>query len=487
MAEVQQKPTQMQDIVRVNRYVRNEQLFQGNHLDAFNAAVGDNQMKRDYQRLRYVAVNFAGMLSRLSADTLFGFEEYPRISFTSEELDKWFEQFSFANDLPIQMYESALENSFRGDAVFRLRSENNELVIEDINPEIWFPIYDSGNVRKAPSAHVLQWKTSQNILVDPSGKSWAITVQETHRKGSVSTKAFRTNEKGETMEILTDQQLKALGMEAEVKTNVNEMLVFHIPNTRINNTIFGMDDYHDLLSLMYAINNRLTKIDNVLDKHGDPVLAVPEGVLDDDGEVKKQAFGLIEIASGEGMNKPEYIVWDAKLDASFAVIDKMMEMLFMTSETSPAAFGLDKEGQADSGRALKYKMLRTLAKKHRKQAYFDVMMKRMFFTAMNFAKANGLTVGGMKFPNVNPEFAQIEWQDGVINDEVEMLSVETQKMDAGLTSRVEVLMRMEGLNRKQAEARVKEADAEKAARAPVFNANPMNINDPENKNGDGNA
>lgn len=469
-----------QDKARVDRYKRNQQLFEGNHLDAFNASVGDNLMKREYQKLRYVAINFAGMLSRLSADTLFGFEEYPRISFTDENKNAWFEQFAFQNDMAVQMYESATENSYRGDALLRLRSENGKLILEDLNPEIWFPLYDSGNVRKSPSAHVLQWTLGNTVFADKNGKAWKIVVQEKHYKGRIETTAFHANEAGETLEILTPDQMKTLGLEPTVDTKVDEFLVFHVPNTRVNSTFFGMDDYHDLLPLMYAINNRISKVDNVLDKHGDPILAVPEGVLDENGQVKRQAFGVIEIETGEGVKKPEYIVWDAKLEASFAEVDKLLDFLFMTSETSPAAFGLDKEGQAESGRALKYKMLRTLAKKHRKQAYYDSVMKRMLWVAQEFSRANGLTCGGLRVEGAT-EMPQIEWQDGIINDETELLDIEERKVSGGFSSRVEALMRMEGINRKQAEARVKEADDDKSSQAPVFNANPMNVNDPANQ------
>ena len=68
-------------------------------------------------------------------------------------------------------------------------------------------------------------------------------------------------------------------------------------------------------------------------------------------------------------------------------------------------------------------------------------------------KANGLTCGGLKVDE-KPEMPQIEWKDGIINDETELMDIEERKLNAGLTSKVESLMRMEGINRKQAEARI---------------------------------
>ena len=70
--------------------------------------------------------------------------------------------------------------------------------------------------------------------------------------------------------------------------------------------------------------------------------------------------------------------------------------LFLFSETSPSAYGLDKGGVAESGRALKFRLLRTIAKKHRKQLYYDDGLKELLTTAQEFAKANGLTCDDVK-------------------------------------------------------------------------------------------
>ena len=42
---------------------------------------------------------------------------------------------------------------------------------------------------------------------------------------------------------------------------------------------------------------------------------------------------------------PRYLVWDAQLDAAFRQIDKLLDLLMMMSEVSPAAFGLEHAGR----------------------------------------------------------------------------------------------------------------------------------------------
>ena len=53
---------------RINTYQRFERLFLGQHKQVFAVTPQPYQMKR------YIAANFAGLISRLSADLLFGKE-----------------------------------------------------------------------------------------------------------------------------------------------------------------------------------------------------------------------------------------------------------------------------------------------------------------------------------------------------------------------------------------------------------------------------
>jgi hypothetical protein len=209
---------------------------------------------------------------------------------------------------------------------------------------------------------------------------------------------------------------------------------------------------------MFALNNRMTKIDNILDKHSDPILAVPEGVLDEQGNVKKEAFGMIEVKGDK--DKPEYIVWNASLEVAFKEIDKLVEFMFMFSETSPDVLGLG-QGQAESGRALKMRLLRTLAKRNRKQLYYDQALKEVLYICQLLSKAKGYTVNGKKVTDI-PVIPQIKWADGIVNDPIEDTTVETMKVELGLTSKKRSIMKLEGVEEAEAEAIIEDIDNEKA-------------------------
>lgn len=463
------------DQTRLQNYDLYEKIFLGEHYDAFNIVSKD--FKKDYAMLRYVACNFGGMISKLSADMLF--EEFPK--FTVEEGDQSFVD-ALIGKTKVQIYESGLEQSYSGDVLYRIRAVNGECVLEDINPAYYFPEYNPDNVRAEPTAHVLAWK------VKLAGRKNDGVFFEKHYKGKIVNELWELNEAGELVtqlpvnEYLTNKD--GTPKQPVVQTNIDDFLIIHIKNFGIRTRYWGISDYKDLIPLFMAVNNRVTKIDNILDKHGEPILAVPDGVLDEDGRVRRGAFGVIEVDStASGGQMPQYIVWDAKLESAFDEIDRLVEFLLLFSENNKTSFGIDEGGNIESGKALKFKLLRTIAKKHRKEIYYDIGLKRAILVAQKFAKANKLKVDGIAVTK-DPVQPIIDWQDGVINDPTEQLDIEERSVDAGFTTTVEAISNLDGITRKEAEKKLKEIKKEKEENMPKFTANPLVV---PNQNGKGDS
>ena len=127
---------------RLDRYNVYNNLLEGSHFEAF-ALQGSKEFTERYARLRYITCNFAGLVSKVIADILFGEE----IQIITENNQEWLEDLVFNNQLKMQNYESAMSNSAKGDAVYKIRVEDSEIFIDDINPAIYFPHLDSGNPR----------------------------------------------------------------------------------------------------------------------------------------------------------------------------------------------------------------------------------------------------------------------------------------------------------------------------------------------------
>ena len=446
---------ELKNDVRQDNYRVYEQLFEGNHFAAFS--IKSEKFKDEYERLRYVVCNFAGLTSKVIADMLFG----EPVTFKDEENQEFIDALVFEKDLNTLFYEHSIANSYFGDNLFKIRVEDNLVQIEDSPPGLYLPELDPGNVRAKPKRQHLMWK---RMVGDDD-----YIIVETHTAGTVEQRVGKVVKKGEykieDMDVEKFNKMAGTSYQAIVETNINRSLLIHVPNWKARG-YFGISDYTDLKQLLFALNNRMTKTDNILDKHSDPILAVPDGVLDEDNKVKSEALAMFEM--DEEGNKPEYIVWNASLDNAFKQIDKIVEFLFMFSETSPDALGMGKGGAAESGRALKMKLLRTIAKRNRKKLYYDKAIKEVIFTTELLVVANkGFHIGEdfKKVKPTNPKPPETIWQDGVVNDEVERTEIVIKKVESSLMSEKQAIMELGDIKEDEAEKIIKDIDKEKESKA----------------------
>lgn len=446
---------------RLGSYEYYDKLYEGEHYEAFKIK-GEKDFDQRYNKLRYIVANFAGLLSKVLADMLFGEKLTVDVEKNQEFIDNLIEE----NHFITQLYESALVNSRRGDVVFRLRvgkrNVNNmradsTIIIEQESAGIYFPEFDDANAKNTPAVDYLIWKFKLNGVT--------YLHKEGNRPGYITHEIFKYDEKDE--KIISVENPLDFNYQPIEETGVDRSLVFHIPNYRDGKGYFGPSDYKDLVTLFFALNNRITKVDNILDKHSDPILAVPPGVIDEDGKVRKEALGMFEVDNdNSGFNKPEYIVWNANLESAVQEIDRLIDLLFMFSEVAPATMGKDKDGRAESGRALKFKLITTIRKRNRKIQYYDQAIKDILQTAQELAIANGIKVGGVSISEV--ERPKIDWGDGIINDETEMVDNSVKRLDAGLSSRSGEISKLDGLTPDEAKKKVEEIDQENSVDVPVI-------------------
>lgn len=467
-----QFPPTKEDVDRLANYEYFDRLFMGEHFEAFTIQVRDKQFNIAYGKLRYIKANFAGLLSRIIADMLFS--EPIKIKVKSNQ--EWVDAFVRENNLHVQLYESELTSSSLGDAVFKLRGgprhpENDKdestVILEQVSPRIYFPEVDPFNASGDPNRVIIAWKFKQG------DKEYL--RQEIHSYRKIENKVYLMN--GKEVKAEVDPSTVGLTLEAQEDTKVDECLVVHVPNWRKSSTYFGVSDYYDLDALFYALNNRMTMIDNILDKHSDPILMVPPGVIDKDGKVNKKALGVIEYEEGT-TGEPKYIVWDASLENAFKEIEELVKLLFMTSEISPDILGMG-QGQSDSGRALKFKLLRTIAKARRKRLYYDNAIKAIIYRAQLLAAAFNLKCGGIS-PG-KAEYPEIEWADGLPADDLEAAQVEQIRLDSGTTTTKDAIMRLDGVDEDVAEAKAKEVEEERRLELPAMDPNTNFTGDPNNK------
>lgn len=469
---VSQLYDKLKDDSRFAEYKTYEDLFNGDHYNAFS--IKATEFKDQYSRLRYIVCNFTGLVSKVIADMLFG----EPVSIKDKDNQDFIDTLVFENKLDTLFYEHAITNSYYGDNLFKIRVENNKILIEDASPMLYIPELDPHNVRAKP-------KRIHLVSFDQRSKDEKYMIVETHEPPFVRMRfGLITKEGVKELNAKAYNDIAGTSYEDQVDTKIKRFLVVHVPNWKSKGH-FGVSDFKDLKELVFALNNRMSKIDNILDKHSDPILAVPSGVLDEDGKVQQKAFTMFEM--DEKGQKPEYIVWNANLENAISEIDKIVDFLFMFSETSPDALGLGKGTVAESGRALKMRLLRTIAKRNRKKIYYDQAIKEVIYVCELLAKANPTyKISDEVVKLGTPQPPTTVWQDGVVNDETERVDIAIKKIDAGILSKKAAVMDLENLEETEAEDLLKEVSEEDKAAMDFtsFVDNKGGDNPNQNKDGD---
>jgi len=418
-------PPTDEDAERLKMYATFRNLMRGRHIQAFDALNGLPPRKR---RELYVAVNFAGVVSKACADLLFG--EAP--GFTVQTTQSRLDEIVTDNNLETICHMMALSSSYRGDCVFKVRfgkfhdwDDTNHPIIEAVPSSFFFPVTNDDNVM-GMSAAIIAWRRKVG--------SDLYLRREIHEPGTIRQELFRMeseNTIGDQVSLSTLSEYASLPEVQE--TGYPGLLIEYVPNWRLDDEFWGISDYFDIIPLQEELNNRITKTAKILDRHSDPKLILPPGVMKYDEKlqrwyVEKEDLEALEVDPEQVGDLPKYLTWDAQLTACFEEIDRMLDYLMLVTETAPAAIGLTSKdgGQAESGKALRFRLMRTLGKINRKKRFFDEALKKSLFAAQALRYEFG---GGPA-----PEAVSIEWKDGLPDDPSETAEVLNSRKNMGTMS-----------------------------------------------------
>jgi hypothetical protein len=456
---------------RLDNYRRCRQLFLGNHYDVFERVQRWLEREAD-KSITYVICNFAGIISKVAADMLFG----EMIKVVAGEPDsaeqELIKEIYLNNNLQTTNYEMALSSSWRGEAIYKVRygkkagheNEKEHSIIEAVSPSYFYPVLHPDNIRGLQGGD-FAWIKEQ-------GDNKYLRI-ERQRPGEIINELWQLESAGG--KILSRAKLDTfpeyVGMEEREETKYPGLLFKFVPNWRLEDNFWGISDYFDLETVFDELNNRFSRISRVLDKHESPFLILPPGTMKQDENnpdrwyIEKEDLQAIEIDPEDTSSKdlPRYLTWDAELSAAFQQIDKLLEIAFFVSETSPDAFGMGERSSTESGRALKFRLMRLLSKINRKKIYFDEALKEMLYAAMYLENQHGGS-------GIDPEKLDIrlEWGDGIPADPLEQAQVEAIRTSGkSTTSRRSAIRRLDDLEGDDLEEELTAIDDDEAGQATV--------------------
>jgi hypothetical protein len=447
------------------RYQANLKLFKNEHYEVFKHTLERLDKIKPLQlddSLIHYALGWPRRISTHWMDMLFSEPPAVNTAANAQELEQILKRSRFYGETGPQ---SVLDRSVYGDAVLRVGLAKGEGFIQCISPRYWFPIIADGEA----SAHVFAWPVSASLeslfgLVDAKRN---FIHFEIHIPGEVIHRVFRytknkndTGVLGEEVSLLEiDEELGArLGDEQTDTFEADDFLVIPMHGLRLSEDYFGLDDYEHIAGILNGLESRFAHIDSILDRHSDPKMAGPP--QHKKWNAKKQQFELdhrghyFDLDAEDRML--EYITWEAELEYAFTQVEKFLELLYLFSETSPAAFGQLKQGLAESGSALKRLMI---SDEHR------VARERR---AVQDAFSRAIELVGQL--TGKPLETSWHWFDGVPSDPLIEAQAESTKITANLTDYISAIMRANNVSRTRAEqmwAELIEQKAQLAAFEPA--------------------
>lgn len=473
-------PIEQED--RIFRYQKNKPIVKGDHYKIFNQY--KDKLNDRQEHVVYISTNLPNLICKKSADFLFG--ETPTYSAgksENSEEQKAIERFVKENDLNIVNYESALGNAYRGDSFYKIRWGQlyNGLLDKKLDPfrviiqpqmaEYVFVETTPGDSKTAFAYHI-----AYPMPVDGTGdEEWVLNV-ESHYPGKILYTQFRMSPREtsnfgyEVVSWTINDEIP--GAQKEVETGIPFPLIVHVPNYASDDEFFGMDDLTESMSLFDEINNRLSKIAEILDKHSDPAMSVPSNSL----EVDEQGNPVFHVGrekifeTDKGDPVPQYITWNGQLDAAFKELEALLDQVMLVSEIPAVALGKTDSGTSgSSGLSIKWRMNSLLAKINRKRQYYDKGLKRVLLIAqlLEHAKLGEEAGYEVTIPNIN-------FKDGLPDDAMEQATIAQIKTGGKATqSQLSAIMSLHGYTEEQAQIELKrirdEEKAESFVESNVFN------------------
>jgi hypothetical protein len=481
-------PPTAADQRRLQDYETHLKLFLGRHQEVFDP----------YRRADegpYVVTNVLGAISRLTAHRLFG--EPPkarakenrgtpsenqgtrsnRVPGVPQAL---LDHLCQSNNWPQLCYEGALGGSYRGDTVLKVRydAQRDAVVMEDVPPSCYFPHLDLGAVSLAWLVTAVSGSGSQVASStssrqpetrnsQPETNAVAFLREEYHEPGLIENRLWKLVAiPGESRYYRRRVELSALEETADlpevVETGLDVIPIVHIPNRRVAETgVWGQSDYADLVSLQEALNRRRTQLGNILDKHADPLLAIDESFLDEQGRLPMDRIRAIPLVQDEA--PPQYITWDGKLADARAEADELTHTILLVAGISPESFGFGSGSAPESGLAIRLRQMLTTSTIAGKRLQWEPGLRTLLSIATKMhvrhvTSRSGFGVQGSGLGDVQrgtpnaeprtvvrplePDEIGLEFGDGLPPDLSASIKDEVSLQSAGLASKEASLRRL---------------------------------------------
>ncbi|MDL2257870.1 phage portal protein [Eubacteriales bacterium OttesenSCG-928-K08] len=451
------------EVERIQLYDINRKLFEGEHYggqsDAFRRVqqvVGAFDDVVSYE----ILLNYQQLVSKKTADLLFS--EWPTITSKDKKMQVFIDGFTQRSQLLSQCYQAALDVSRYGDGTLGVSRPQGGAVAYVGRTDCWYPVVDPLNIK-----HRLHEVIAAVVAPNSEKPTERELLIEIHSPGQNERRRHRLE--GKVSGVIGDR----LATPEVVSTGVDGIDFWQVSNIVTSDRVHGIDDYHNINSLIQEIEVRFAQISKVLDKHAQPSMQGPASALEERRGENGMGTGEFEIRTGNffinrGLGEDEsgnvgYIVWDAQMSAAFEQIEKLLGQLRTISEMGALISDVaEKMGQMPTGTALRTLLSTALAKIARVRMTFDPVLKQVIQTA---ARLDGIHSADIS----------IKWFDGLPDDPMETAQIVSLRTGAKQTMSIQTaIMEVDGKTESEAQKEINRIGDENAEAFEVTALDEMN-------------
>ncbi len=376
---------------RIKKYQDNRKLFYGDQSEVFREQLNrikpfldESVVSETYP----VVFNYNRLITLKTVDLICG--EPPEITAANDRGQETLDEIMKT----ISLNKIIMDVSRMGDSVVRVfKGQDGKNKTALVKPDMWYPVIDddTGDIMH----HVII-----GILHDEQGRPQKLRVQ-IHSKGSYEQREYAYDGECVGGELSRDIY----------RTGLSDFAIVHFPNVTTSDSMFGVDDYTPIDSIMSELMVRVVQVNRILDKHAAPSMQGPDTALqyndkNKNYEVKAGNYFINDVDDG----KVEYLTWDGNISAAFTMIEKLLEQLYIISEMGGALLGAEgSAGQASSGTALRLRMINPLVKAKRISRIVEPRLKHLISL-----------VSEIGYRRVKEDDISIDWFDGLPDDSTEV-------------------------------------------------------------------
>jgi hypothetical protein len=390
--------------VRIERIRQARMLYRGQHrkyfIDEKRSGFPTLTLKvNGVEKQIYVPINLLGLITKKSADLLFG--EAPRIRCENESIQTAIDELVTRSNLALVAYRAAILASYAGETFLDICRKNGLTFITEVSADELHPVGSIG-----PDGQYAEYVRQATQNVGTAEKPINLLLETTYKAGSIERSLWQLSDSGEKAIALALNQWPAFKTQSPPpveQTGLDMNTVVFIANELLEGN--PVSDYDELIPLQDELNSSNSQLSRVHAIHSNPKMYFPTSAADASGNV----VATDEAFFGDNPDAiPRYIEMTGKPDAAAANREFIIEGLLISSETSPALLGLKKGAVAESARKLRLELINSLAKAGRKSAYWKPALVRAVTIA--------LKMQGLAFT----ESIDVEMRDGLPNDPQEV-------------------------------------------------------------------